>query len=91
MGVGMGAVRIGTMDLNKLRGLGDKFLGLAKETAGAIVNNERLQDEGEAQQARATEQLKALRAEAKADAKDAKADLLEREQRAAQRAKESAR
>jgi uncharacterized protein YjbJ (UPF0337 family) len=86
----MGAVRIGTMDLNKLRGLGDKFLGLAKETVGAIVNNERLQDEGEAQQTRATEQLRALRKEAEADAKDAKANLLEREQRAAQRAKEKA-
>ncbi|MDP9073056.1 MAG: CsbD family protein [Actinomycetota bacterium] len=78
------------MDLNKLRGLGDKFIGLAKETVGAIANNERLQDEGQAQQDRASEQLKALRKEAEAEAKDAKAELLEGEQRAAQRAKERA-
>jgi uncharacterized protein YjbJ (UPF0337 family) len=82
--------QIGQIDLNKLRGIADKFLGLQKELVGALIGNDRLQEEGEAQQERATEQLKALRAEAKAQAKEAKADAIEQKQKAAQRAKENA-
>ncbi len=80
-------MQIARIDLNKLRGLSDKFLGLAKETVGVIVNNERLQREGDAQQERASEQLKALRKEAEAQAKDAKASTFEQKEKAAQRAK----
>jgi F0F1-type ATP synthase membrane subunit b/b' len=83
-------VQIGKVDLNKLRGIGDKFIGLNKEFVGTLLSNDRLQQEGEAQQARATEELKGLRAEAKAEAKDAKAEALETKQKAAQRAKENA-
>jgi len=81
------AMQIGTIDLNKLRGLGDKMLGLYKEIAGTLVGNERLEREGEAQQVRATESLRALRSEMKAEAKDAKAELFEKREKAAQRAK----
>ena len=80
-------VQLGSIDLNKLRGIGDKALGLGKELVGALLANERLQEAGEAQQERATEELRSLRAEAKAEAKDAKADLLERRQKAAASAK----
>ena len=79
-------MQIGTIDLNKLRGLGDKALGLAKEFIGTILGNEGWQREGEAQQEKATEQLKALRAEVKAEAQDAKAKRLETKQKVAQAA-----
>ena len=82
-------MQIGTIDLNKLRGLSDKLFGLGKEFLGVILGNDRLQDEGEAQQERATAELKALREELKAQKKDAKADALEQRQKAAQRAKAS--
>jgi len=81
-------VQIGKVDLNKLRGIGDKFIGLNKEFVGTLVGNDKLAQEGEAQQARATEELRALKAEAEAETKEAKAEALEQKQRAAQRAKE---
>jgi uncharacterized protein YjbJ (UPF0337 family) len=83
-------VQLGNVDLNKLRGIGDKFVGLNKEFLGTLIGNERLQQEGEAQQERAAEELKGLRAEAKAETKQAKADALEQKQRVAQRAKQDA-
>lgn len=83
-------MQLGKVDLNKLRGIGDKFLGLQKEFVGTIIGNDRLQQEGEAQQERASEELKALRQEAKAEAKEAKAEAFEQKQKAAQRAKSNA-
>ena len=82
-------MQIGRVDLNKLRGLGDKWLGFMKELTGTLSNNQRLIEAGEAQQERATEQLRALRAEVKAEAKEAKAEALEVKQKSAQRAKEA--
>ncbi|MCU1461060.1 MAG: hypothetical protein JWO37_1135 [Acidimicrobiales bacterium] len=81
-------MRIGTVETNHLKGLFDKGAGLAKEAIGTFVNNDRLVKEGEAQQARAAEELKALRKEAEAQAKELKADALEGKQRAAQATKE---
>lgn len=69
----MESMQIGTVDLDKLRGVSDKFVGLAKEMTGVIANNDRLQKAGEAQQERATENLKALRSEARAEGKEQKA------------------
>ena len=83
-------MQIGRIDLTKLRGLTDKTVGLAKEILGAFVGNERLQDEGQAQQERATAELKSLRAEVRAQKEDAKAEAAEQRERAAQRAKASA-
>jgi uncharacterized protein YjbJ (UPF0337 family) len=80
-------MQLGKVDVNKLRGLGDKALGLAKETVGTITNNERLADEGDAQQARAAEELRALRKEVEAQREEVKADALEQRQKAAQRSK----
>jgi uncharacterized protein YjbJ (UPF0337 family) len=83
-------MQVGQLDLNKLRGLTDKILGLTKEIVGTFIGSDRLQKEGEAQQERATEELRALRAEVKAEAKEAKANAFETKQKAAQRVKESA-
>jgi uncharacterized protein YjbJ (UPF0337 family) len=69
-------MNLGTIDITKLRGVGDKFVGLAKETTGVLIGNDSLQRAGEAQQEKATEMLKSLRDEAKAEANDAKADSL---------------
>ncbi len=81
-------MQLASVDVNKLRSIGDKAVGLAKELAGSIAGNERLEEAGEAQQAKAAETLRALRAEAKASAKDAKAEAMRRRQTAAQRSKQ---
>jgi len=75
------------VDFTKLRGLADKTLGLGKEMIGAITGNERWEQEGEAQQARASEELKALRKEVTAERKEAEAKVHEQRERSAQRAK----
>jgi uncharacterized protein YjbJ (UPF0337 family) len=82
-------MQIGRIDLTKLRGIGDKAAGLVKELIGALVGNERLEDEGQAQQERAAAEIKALRAEVRAQKQDAKAEAAEQRERAAQRAKAS--
>ena len=69
-------MQVGTVDLDKLRGVSDKFVGLTKETLGVLINNSSLQRAGEAQQEKATEMLKALRDEAAAEAKEAEAAAL---------------
>lgn len=78
------------IDPAKLRGLSDKVLGLSKEIFGAVIGSERLEDEGEQQQARGTESLKALRKEIEAEEHEAKARALEEKERHAQRNKRSA-
>jgi uncharacterized protein YjbJ (UPF0337 family) len=83
-------MRIGTVDVNELRGFTDKVIGLSKEVVGTVIDSQRLQKEGESQQARASETLKALRAQVKAQGHEAKAGVFERQQRAAQRSKERA-
>lgn len=80
-------MQIGRIDVTKLRGIGDKSLGLAKELLGVISGNDRLQQEGEAQQERATAELKALREELRAEKHEAKADVMEKREQAAQKAK----
>jgi uncharacterized protein YjbJ (UPF0337 family) len=80
-------VQIGTIDLNHLRGIGNKAIGLGKELFGVLLGNDRLQDEGEAQQERAAAELKALREELKAQKEDTKAGAMEKRESAAQRAK----
>ena len=82
-------MQIGRIDANKLRGVADKAIGLGKELLGVLTGNERLQDEGESQQERASAELKALREELRAEKKDTKASALEQRQKAAQRAKAS--
>jgi len=83
-------MRLGTIDVDHLRGFGEKLVGLGKEWVGTLTDSEKLVREGEAQQARGTEHLKALRSQAKAQAKETAAKVHEQRQRAAQRVKESA-
>ena len=82
-------MNVGKIDTTQLRGISDKGVGLAKELVGTLIGNESLQRQGEAQQDRASEELKALRKQAEAQAKTEKADTLEQSQKAAQRAKEA--
>ena len=82
-------MQIGRIDVTKLRGVADKAIGLGKEFFGVLLGNDRLEDEGEAQQERATAELKALRAELKAQKQDTKAAVAEKREQAAQRAKAS--
>jgi len=82
-------MNVGKIDLTQLRGVSDKGVGLAKELVGTLLGNESLQLQGEAQQDRASEELKALRKHAQAQAKQAEADTFEQSQRAARRAKEA--
>jgi uncharacterized protein YjbJ (UPF0337 family) len=80
-------MQLGTIDLNKLRGVTDKSLGLGKEFVGVLVNNDRLQKEGKAQQERAAAELDALREELQAQKHEAKADGYEAKERSAQSTK----
>ena len=80
-------MRIGNVELEHLRGFGDKVAGLTKEVVGTVIGNDRLQEAGDAQQARGSQSIKALRKQTKAQAKEAKAETFEQEERAAQRAK----
>ena len=80
-------MRIGNIDLNKLRGVTDKGVGFGKELAGTFFNNDRLVDAGQAQQDKATSRLKALREEAKAQKSEAEAEFHEKRERTAQKAK----
>jgi uncharacterized protein YjbJ (UPF0337 family) len=83
-------MRLQRIDPENIRGFADKFLGLGKELAGSIVDNDAWRKEGEAQQKKGTERLRALQDQFKAQAKEAKAETFERQQRAAQKMKESA-
>lgn len=73
-------MQIGRVDVNKLNGLIHKFLGLGKETLGVLIGNDRLQQEGDRQQTKGAESLKALRKEAEAEAKEQKARAIGRTQ-----------
>ena len=80
-------MQVGRVDLNQLRGVSDKALGLAKEFIGVLTGSEKWQKEGEAQQERASEELKALRKQLEAQGKEAVAEMHEQREKAAQRAK----
>lgn len=80
-------MRIPRVDPKDATGLLDKVVGLGKEIAGEMFDEQRLIESGEAQQAKGTEKLKAIREQGKADAHKAKAQTLEAKERAAQRAK----
>lgn len=80
-------MQVGTVDLNKLRGIGDKAVGLTKESLGVITGNETWQREGAAQQERAAAEMKALKSELIAEKEDAKAKIAEKREAMAQQAK----
>jgi len=80
-------MRIPRIDPKDATGLYDKVVGLGKEVVGEVFDQPRLIDAGEAQQAKGTEKLKAIREQAKADAHKAKARTYEKREQAAQKAK----
>ena len=80
-------MRIPRIDPKDATGLFDKVVGLGKEITGEVFDRQRLIEAGEAQQAKGTEKLKAIRAEAKADGYQAKARAMDAKERSAQRAK----
>ena len=65
----------------------DKVVGLGKEITGEVLDRSNLIEAGEAQQAKGTEKLKAIREQTKAEGHKAKAKAYESKERAAQRAK----
>jgi uncharacterized protein YjbJ (UPF0337 family) len=77
-------MRIPRVDPKDATGLLDKVVGLGKEITGEIFDQQNLIEAGEAQQAKGTEKLKAIREQAKADGHKAKANAYESKQRAAQ-------
>ncbi len=80
-------MRIPRVDPKDATGLLDKVMGLGKEIAGEVFDQNNLIEAGEAQQAKGTEKLKAIREQTKADAHKAKARSMDSKERAAQRAK----
>ena len=80
-------MRIPRIDPKDATGLIDKVVGLGKEITGEVFDRDSLIEAGEAQQAKGTEKLKAIREQAKADAHKSKAKAYESKERAAQRAK----
>ena len=82
-------MRIPRIDPKDATGLFDKVIGLGKEVVGEVLDEQRLIDAGEAQQAKGTEKLKAVREQAKAEGHKAKAKSYEQREQAAQKAKVS--
>jgi uncharacterized protein YjbJ (UPF0337 family) len=80
-------MRIPRIDPKDATGLFDKVVGLGKEITGEVFDRQSLIEAGEAQQAKGTEKLKAIREQTKADAHKSKAKAYESKERAAQRAK----
>lgn len=67
-----------------LSGIVEDVKGKAKEVAGTVTGNERLQDEGQAQQDKAAADREVAAKEAAAEKARAQANVAEAEQRAAQ-------
>src|SRR5690348_17145225 len=82
-------MRIPRIDPKNTTGLFDKVIGLGKEITGEFFDKRKLIESGEAQQAKGTEKLKAIREQTKADAHQAKARAYDAKERSAQRAKSS--
>jgi uncharacterized protein YjbJ (UPF0337 family) len=80
-------MRIPRIDPKDATGLFDKVIGLGKEITGEVFDRSSLIEAGEAQQAKGTEKLKAIREQAKADVHKSKAKTYEAKERAAQSAK----
>src|SRR5579862_3426959 len=68
-------------------GVGEEIKGKAKEAVGSVVDDDNLRREGRAQQDKGQAERQATQARAEARAHDAKANLKEAEQRAAESAK----
>lgn len=68
-------------------GIGEEIKGKAKEAVGSIIDNDNLRQEGKAQHDKGEAEREATRARLEAKVHDAKANVKEAEQQAAQAAK----
>jgi uncharacterized protein YjbJ (UPF0337 family) len=82
-------MQIPRIDPKNALGLADKVVGLGKEIFGTVTNQDRLKKAGQVQQDKGTERLKAVKAETKADAHQAKAGAAGSAQKSAQKTKEA--
>ena len=82
-------LQIPRIDPKNAAGLLDKVVGLGKEIAGTVSNNDRLRKAGQVQQDKGTERLKAVKAEFEAKSHQAKAASAESAQKSAQKTKEA--
>jgi uncharacterized protein YjbJ (UPF0337 family) len=82
-------LQIPRIDPKNASGLLDKVVGLGKEIAGTVGNNDRLRKAGQVQQDKGTERLKAIRAELEAKSHQAKASSAQSAQKSAQKTKEA--
>jgi uncharacterized protein YjbJ (UPF0337 family) len=82
-------MQIPRIDPKNLQGLLDKVVGLGKEIVGSLLDNDNLTQAGQVQQEKASERIKALKAEARADAHEAKAATAGQAQKRAQQTKEA--
>ena len=67
-----------------LPNLGEKAIGLTKEVLGTVLDRERLREQGQAQQEKATQRLEQFQRELRADARRAEAQAREGKQMAHQ-------
>ena len=81
-------MQIPRVDPKNALGLADKVVGLGKEIIGTFTNQDRLRKAGQVQQDKGTERIKAVKAEASAQAHKAKAASATSAQKSAQRTKE---
>jgi uncharacterized protein YjbJ (UPF0337 family) len=82
-------LQIPRIDPKNAAGLLDKVVGLGKEIAGTVANNDRLTKAGQVQQDKGAERLKAIKAEFEAKGHQAKATSAESAQKSAQKTKEA--
>jgi hypothetical protein len=83
-------MQLGQVDINKLRGLGDKAVGLAKKFVGTIVDNDSSSTKAMCNRRARPKKLRAIRKEIEAQRKAAKADVLEHTRKVAECAKQRA-
>ena len=69
------------------KGIAEDVKGKAKEVAGGVVGNKRLEREGQAQQDKAANQREVAKHEAEAEAARGKAEADERRQQAEQKSR----
>ncbi|MEP7020243.1 MAG: hypothetical protein ABI808_06300 [Pseudonocardiales bacterium] len=82
-------MQIPRIDPKNALGLFDKAVGLGKEIVGSVLNNDRLTKAGQVQQEKATERIKAMQAQLRAEGHQAKATAAGSAQRSAQKTKEA--
>jgi uncharacterized protein YjbJ (UPF0337 family) len=82
-------LQIPRIDPKNAAGLLDKVVGLGKEIAGTVAQNDRLTKAGQVQQDKGTERLKAIKAAAEARGHQAKATSAQQAQKSAQKTKEA--